>query len=274
MQGQTVIEASSIVRSFQAPGDKKLSAFAFAEQLLQDKGRDVIARKILELYRLDPDSSFVITGFRTIEELDVIRHHCPQVQVMLVDAGVRTRFARFLHRGRDGIRSLDAFRRLDSEQESFGLLRVAEDFADIRIKNEDSLEQFGSQVLSVLANPSRPNARGVSTQLHPPGGLKVHRLYRCLVVLAQASAALTCAQIATAAGGSLRPGGPRYAGRTITPNNVNKILKSAGGLATRSRTPTGEASYVITDIGRSYIRAMKESGAGSGAGDGESSDRP
>lgn len=262
LQGRTVIEASSVVRSLRQPKDQHLSPFQFADQLLSTKGRDIVARRIVDLYNLGPDSSFIITGFRTIEELEVLRAHCPQVRVVLIDAAQRTRFARFLHRGRDRARktppSIEEFRRLDREQESFGLLRVAEDFADIRVTNEGTLERFGVQVSKVLANPSRPQARGVSTDLHPPGGLKVHRLYRCLVVLAQSGRSMTNAEIADAAGGTIDPDAPRYAGRTMTPNNVNKILKNAVELAVRSETITGETAYQISDIGRAFIRLLEE----------------
>jgi len=69
---------------------------------------------------------------------------------------------------------------------------------------------------------------------------------------------MTNAEIADAAGGTIDPDAPRYAGRTMTPNNVNKILKNAVELAVRSETITGETAYQISDIGRAFIRLLEE----------------
>jgi hypothetical protein len=102
----------------------------------------------------------------------------------------------------------------------------------------------------------RPAARGVSVHLHPAGGLQVHRLYRCLAVLASTGTPMTPAEIAVRAGGASN--GSRYSGRPITGNNVNKILKAARGLATRTQRSRYETSYQITNIGRSYLRAIDE----------------
>ena len=112
------IEASSVLRMLKREQtDDKPDSFAFAKEFLARNGPDVIARKIVQLYSGKFDRGVVLTGFRTIEELELIKDVFPQARVVLVDATERTRFARHVARGRSpGCGSIEAFRRLDEHK--------------------------------------------------------------------------------------------------------------------------------------------------------------
>ena len=95
------IEASSILRIVEDnSGISDPAPFVAARNALESLGPDVVARKILELYGNQLDAGFVVTGFRTIEEVEVIRNHFPHVRVVLVEASERTRFQRLIERVR------------------------------------------------------------------------------------------------------------------------------------------------------------------------------
>lgn len=149
-----VFEASSVVRSFASEADRGLSALAFAQRLLRERGADVVARTLIERHELGPSTSFVITGFRTVAELDALRGRCPQTRVVLVQASVRTRFERHRSRGRPPLMSYEQFVEHDRAQRELGLLEVAGRLADIRIVNEGSRAQLRARVGEVL----RPGA--------------------------------------------------------------------------------------------------------------------
>jgi inosine/xanthosine triphosphate pyrophosphatase family protein len=86
------VEASSILRVVEDKlGIHDATPFVAAKKTLDSYGPDVVARKILELYAGQLDKGFVITGFRTIEEVELIRNHFPRVQVVFVEASERSK---------------------------------------------------------------------------------------------------------------------------------------------------------------------------------------
>ena len=264
IQNLKVIEASDVLRSFMRRGDSQMSPFEFAKHILTEHGPDAVARKLLQMYRLNDVSDFSITGFRTIEELETIRSLRPELQVVLIESSGRTRYARHLARARGPAMSYKEFLANDAAQWEFGLLRVAEDFADIRITNEGSLDDYRGQVVSVLREERGSLAPGVSVDVGPRHQLYVHRLFRCLWILFESERAMTCEEIEELSdwhsdeGHGKRADSQerRYRGKRITHNNVNKVLKAVPALAQRVETGSDRIRYVITDAGRAYVRLM------------------
>lgn len=244
------IEASSILRIVEDnAGISDPAPFVAATNALESLGPDVVARKILELYSNQLDAGFVITGFRTIEELEVIRNHFPHVRVVLVEASERTRFQRLIERVRTPqIRTLEEFRKLDKQQWSFGLLRVAEEFADMRVVNEASLEEYHQRIDTILSGRSGESAQGVSTKIHPRHAAMENQLYRCLDVLENAGRPLTCDEIEALT---------RKSGKAIRHNNANKVLKRVPELARRLELEGTRVRYEILNPGRAYIRLVR-----------------
>ncbi len=241
------LEASAVLRMM-ADGvvEPSLTPFQVADIFLKANGADVVARKVLELLESEAERNVVIGGFRTVEELDLLKQVIPDARTVLIDSTERTRFERHLARGRlDGINSLQAFRKLDAEQGMFGLLRVADEFADIRIENEGSLEQYWSQVDAVIVRDTK--VAGVSWDVQPRLGRDRSQAYHTLRVLDIAGRPLDCYEIEAATSA---------AGHPIRYNNANKVLKRIPGLVARLETVGMRVRYDILSAGRAYLRYM------------------
>lgn len=242
-------EASAVLRML-ADGavDPGLGAFEMAEAFLRDHGPDVVARKVIEILDMENDRDAVITGFRTVEEIDLLKRVIPDARVVLIEASERTRFERHLARGRlDGITSISAFRALDAEQGMFGLLRVAEDFADIKVVNEAGLEEFWSQVDAVITRDMQAPVTGINWEVHPRLGREKNQTYQALRALDRAGRPLDCNEIEELTA---------EAGHRIRYNNANKVLKRVPGLARRIESPNMLVRYEILSAGRAYLRYM------------------
>jgi inosine/xanthosine triphosphate pyrophosphatase family protein/dephospho-CoA kinase len=248
--GLTFIEASSVLRMLGR--DQRIEAqspFDLAKLLLGTQGPDIVARKIIDLYPQALLNGAVISGFRTIEELETLKHRVPEARVVVVEASERVRFQRFLNRERtSGLRDIAEFRRADSEQWSLGLVRVAEDFADIRIGNEGTLEDYYRGIGALLTKSDLSNTVGVSTKVHPRVESDANQLFRCLAVLRSAGRPLSCDEIQELTA---------QTGHAVRHNNANKVLKRAPELARRLDSNTSRVRYEILSAGQAYVRYME-----------------
>jgi dephospho-CoA kinase/inosine/xanthosine triphosphate pyrophosphatase family protein len=241
-------EASDIVRAFRdrdtVSPDEPIGDFA--KRLLADKGQDVVARKILQLVEGEPNMPVVITGFRTLEELELVKSELPQSSVVLIEASERTRFERYLARARPGSTSrISEFKSLDEGQWGFGLLRVAEDFADLKILNEGSLSDYHQQLDSVISGQIDGSVPGTTANPYSTRLLESSQLLRCLEVLSESGRSLDCNEISQ---------GTARGGKVIRFNNVNKIVKRYPEFAQRIEISGEKVLYKITDAGRTYLR--------------------
>jgi inosine/xanthosine triphosphate pyrophosphatase family protein/dephospho-CoA kinase len=248
------IEASNIVRMERArQGAEALeqSLFRFAQSLLEKQGPDYVARRIFELYGEDVRGGIIISGFRTIEEVEALRNEFPNLKIAYIEAQERTRYERFVARAREEkALTYEQFLRLDHDQGSLGLLRVAEELADLKITNEDSLDEY---LVAVAAAFDQQDESGYSVQLEvaPRYAPPYNRVYRCLKVLAESNAPMTTEELQLATEGT---------GKLITHNNVNKVLKNVPELARRINVRRSRVTYEITSAGRSYVRLIDKRG--------------
>jgi dephospho-CoA kinase/inosine/xanthosine triphosphate pyrophosphatase family protein len=244
------VEASDIVRMLideRYGREYTHDASMFAERLLQEEGADVVARKVVSLLPGVNGEPLVITGFRTIEELELIRREIPDIKVVVLEASERTRYERYIRRSRvNHSGTLPEFKEHDSSQYKYGLLRVAEDFADIRVVNEGAIEDYRQQIYSVIFGSNISNVAGVSDQIHSARRSESSQLYRCLLALDGQERALDCGEIEALTGGE-----------PIRFNNVNKILKRYPELAERIESARERVRYRITDAGRCYLRMLR-----------------
>lgn len=242
------VEASDIVRSFkERHGSESESVATFAREFLADRGQDVVCRRILDLIEGEPDAPVCITGFRTLEEIECMRARIPECEIVLVEASERTRFERYVARARPGasLRLAD-FIATDAEQSDMGLLAVAEDFADTRIVNEGSMEEYLYQVDAVIAS-DREGVPGVSNKVGSVRVTNRSQLRRCLTALADDGRALDCNEISALTANT---------GAVIRFNNVNKMLKRYPFLAQRLEMMDANVRYRITETGRTYLRMV------------------
>lgn len=245
------IEASSIMKGLASEyAIQEPRPFERSKKVLETRGYDVVARIILQKHKNQLNNGFVISGFRTIEELEVMKTQVPGVKVILIDSDERMRYERYIRRRRDTYAtSFSEFIALDEQQGMLGLLLRAGDFADIRIRNEASLEDYSKQIDAIVTGIGKKDVAGLTTELLPRAEQDRSQLYRCLIALDEAGRPLTCDEIEAATG--------RH-GRPIRFNNVNKVLKVAAELVQRYELDNAKLRYEIKNPGRAYVRLMRK----------------
>jgi dephospho-CoA kinase/inosine/xanthosine triphosphate pyrophosphatase family protein len=242
-----VIDASSVVRTMREERNLKDEDIAdFAHHLLEEEGPDVVARTISANFG-DSSSSegLVVTGFRTIEEIEFFREEHQEVQVISVEAPERVRYERYLRRATRGkLNTFDEFKRYDRRQHELGLLPVAAELANVRVSNIYDLETYYVQVARVLGEESAhvSGITRVASRLDPERS----QLYRCLVILRDAGRPLTTQEIERDFGNAVHV---RY-------NNANKILKRYPQLAKRREGRGANVRYQITPQGLAFLGAI------------------
>lgn len=243
------IEASSVLRLLASPMQVVDDWLAFARLTLSEQGPDVVARRILAMFRTSIPERLAITGFRTIEELECILQSIDYARVIFVDATERTRFERYLKRARSGeATTLTEFSAMDTAQWQFGLLRVAEDFADARISNEATLPEY-HEIITSLVQYDTDLPASHTPRFTPSGVPERNQLFRCLEILHTAGRALTCGEIELLSSRS---------GFRIRHNNANKVLKRVPELAKRYEVKSSRIRYQVTDAGRAYVRLIRD----------------
>ena len=246
--GLTHIEASSIVRTLDKRG-KDEPAPDFARRVLTEMGPDVVARRILEWYEeVQDDQGFVISGFRTIEEILTLKERKPDARVVLVEASPRIRLERYLKRPREsGLISLDELEEIDREQGAFGLLSVASQVPDIRIRNEETLEDYYAAVDAVIEGNHPDRVVGVSTGPTRASSVERGQLERCARILQEAGRPLSTDEIEARS---------VTTGSRIRHNNANKVLKRYPALVDRLEKGSGRLRYQILPAGQAYLRYL------------------
>jgi dephospho-CoA kinase/inosine/xanthosine triphosphate pyrophosphatase family protein len=251
------IEASDIMRLLaREAGINPSSAFYMARELLQQKGPDIIARQIVSMYGEELKREHIITGFRAIEEVEFMREKIPGCKVILIDASERTRFERYLRRGRLSAGStLQEFQAHDKEQWLFGLLPVARDFADIQLRNEGTLPEYQDQIDAILKGSYRAMP-GISEAKRTGSILRSTRLFRCLSALETISGPATSPEIAELTQLDYALKHDERAER-ISARHVNWVLKDVPELARRVDVRGDKVRYEILPAGRAYLKAIR-----------------
>ena len=250
----TWVEASSVLRTFHNEYEgTPTSGFELAKKTLTEKGSDAIARRTLDMFGDCVDDGLVISGFRTIEELETISSSIPDALVVLIEASERRRYERHLARGgRQASKGIKEFRQLDRDQCTFGLLRVAEEFADIKIANENTLDDYLQQVDSLFLGITA-SIPGVTVNSRARSDLDSNQIFHCLRILNEAGLPLSCDEIEER---SINQN------HRIRHNNANKVLKTVPELARRLEIEGSRLRYQITDAGRAYLRFSRSRSKG------------
>ena len=250
------IEASNIARmlanefGLDAPNPLYLAVY-----FLNKKGPDIIARQIVQMYADSLESNSIVTGFRTIEEIQLIRDQYPNCKVVYIDASSRTRFERHLKRGRLGsINTFQKFEEHDRRQWEFGLLPVAKNLSDIVIENEGTIETYYGQVRALLSGNFR-EVLGISQVAETRSTLINTRVVRCLRALEKLGGIRSCPEIAKHTNRDSATDNPEHVER-ISPRHVNWVLKDIPELARRVDVKGDIVRYEILPAGRTYLRAL------------------
>lgn len=240
------IEASSVLRGLPWPEDlpqvdSVADSARYAHELLNYHGRAAVAEHILakdgDTLRISP---FVISGLRTIEEIDYLKGVLDNLFVVLVESPANQRWERHIKRNRPGrvVATRAEFRSADRSQDSFGLLPVAKDLADLVLSNGDDLDHYLNVVdstLVALRDPSSKVSRARSRSRLPS------RLARALRVLEE-NGELTLPEIEARAG--------------LGDHNASRFFGSAPGVVEQITRPSGRALWRLTPSGEAYLRVL------------------
>jgi inosine/xanthosine triphosphate pyrophosphatase family protein/dephospho-CoA kinase len=248
--GAMHLEASSILREVASNRGEVVQSSADAIAFLRKHGFDVVAREIGKLIELRGSNTTVITGLRTIEEIEALHEIIPRLEVISIEADVKTRFFRHTKRGRtQDANTIRDFMVSDEEQASFGLLRVATEVADKIIVNEgDDLNEYLQKIRAEqYGQKLQPRAHS------KPSEILKHRseLVRSLIALERLGRAVTCEQI--------RDESARF-GAPVRLYNTNRALKAVPELAERIESKGQFLRYKILPHGLSLLRVLRSQG--------------
>lgn len=153
------LEASEVLRR-SLPESLRRSGRADGAQALSALGGAFVAERAIEMLRGRTDSTVVVTGFRTVEELDRFTGYAPLSEVVYLHAPAHLRVERCRSRDRgDFAADLASLRALDLESWRT-LLPVARHVARFRIVNAWSLADYQHAVETVLRGAG--TARGLA----------------------------------------------------------------------------------------------------------------
>lgn len=221
--GCLVIEASSMLRDIAQEHGETVTSGEEAFAFLCHHGKAIVAETIADFVEQSPDDLVVVTGFRTIEEIDCFSQRISNLLIVHVNAEIKIRFLRHVARARDkDPRTLRAFSAKDEEQAAFGLLRVADEVADITITNEGDLTSFERAVISTATYNS--DIKAGSTARRTSRTSQNSELIRCLTALYEINRAATCREISDKTAES---------GSPVRVYNTNRALKAVPELAQR-----------------------------------------
>ena len=123
-----------------------------ADQMREEYGMDIWARRTLEKIRLIGESeSIVIDGIRNIEEIDAFRRELGGGFVVIaVEAAYEIRQKRALNRSRkDDSNDVEKIKERDRRELRWGLGVVIAS-ADVVVSNEGGIEEFRDKVRKIL----------------------------------------------------------------------------------------------------------------------------
>jgi dephospho-CoA kinase len=242
-EGVMALEGSTVLREIADREDRAITSGSDAREFLTEKGLDVVAREIARRIHREEAAVYVVSGMRTIEEVDHLLEEFPSARLVWIEADVQDRFERHLKRARDrDVKSLKDFIAQDEEQMRFGVLRAGPDIADIVVRNDQDLDNFHAKVLALARSrlPARSRASSRS------------ELHRCLAALDDLGHAATCEEISECT---------KKFGPQVRKYNTNRALKDVPEFATRIEPSGGKLlRYRITKVGQTLLSLLNRSG--------------
>lgn len=117
----------------------------FAEQALRDQP-EIVAEQVLQNIRQNKQAPIIVTGFRSLTEIEWFCDHYVgkyPVEVVYVVADQAIRYERSSLRQREGeAQDREAFVRRDAQQATMGLAELEKCFVSNRIENNGSLDSY------------------------------------------------------------------------------------------------------------------------------------
>ena len=128
---------------------------ATANRLRAENGMDAIAALCVPEINSKKTPLVLVDGIRGDAEVRLFRKHFPGFTLISIDSSFEKRLDRIRARGRsDDFVLPESLHTRDEREMNWGLDKALAE-ADINIKNEGSLEEFSTAVISVLASLGR-----------------------------------------------------------------------------------------------------------------------
>ncbi len=124
----------------------KMNLSILGDELRTKSGNTVLAKKLLE--KIDPEENYVLSGFRSPEEVYAIQNEVLDFYLVLIDADKTTRFKR--RRPEDPQTEKEFFARDERDISNKGLDKVIE-MADYTIVNNGTLQELEGKVEELLS---------------------------------------------------------------------------------------------------------------------------
>jgi len=136
------------------PTDANLGMIA--NKLRAERGMDAISHLCIDAIKRTDAPLVLVDGIRGDAEVRVFRKHFSDFVLVGIDSSFETRVKRLGSRGRsDDVGTADALHSRDERESSWGLLRAL-NTADIRIRNDDNLNEYTKKVRDLLLETERP----------------------------------------------------------------------------------------------------------------------
>lgn len=119
----------------------KMNLSVLGDELRQQFGNAVLAKKLLE--KIDPEKNYVLSGFRSPEEVYAIQNEVIDFHLIYISADKATRFKR--RRPEDPQTEKEFFERDERDMQNKGLAKVV-DMSDFTIGNNGTLEELYKNV--------------------------------------------------------------------------------------------------------------------------------
>ncbi|RME79380.1 MAG: dephospho-CoA kinase [Methanobacteriota archaeon] len=150
-RGIPVYEMSSVIFEWMEKEGIKVSnesTAAFSQRIRGQYGNDIVARKLIE--KIEEAPLIVISGARSKEEIGVFKK-LGDVVVVEIEASTRVRYERTKERGREqDPKNYEEFVKRDEADNKLGQNDVLA-LADVKLKNEGSIEEFKEKVRDFLS---------------------------------------------------------------------------------------------------------------------------
>jgi dephospho-CoA kinase len=144
---------AAVARAGLEPDDTNFGATA--NRLRAENGMDAIAALCVPEINSRAASMVLVDGIRGDAEVRLFRKEFPLFTLISIDSSFDKRLDRIRARGRsDDFIHPESLRTRDEREMNWGLMQALAE-ADIRIKNEGSLEEFTAAVRSVLTSLGR-----------------------------------------------------------------------------------------------------------------------
>lgn len=233
-------EASMVVRKyFRELGETDQSLDEFATGFHMQMGDDIVASSLSDEFGLTDSPKAVVTGFRKLEELRYLEDNHIEYKIVFVISNDRSRFDRYLDRGRDPSPvSFQDFVEMDHEHSHF--YQFAGSFADVLIENKYDFDHFLTQITYLVEDVANDRPQGIrlpALSTEPPVLLLVLR------ALSSTGEWMTAKKINISLGSD---------GHAVSTRAVDKALSTTRSLCEKRFDEFGTPQYKAGPHARSF----------------------